>query len=296
MRSQRYGVSWSSIAEYLQIRLAASATSHLSRRELRYRPALIRHTPSVEQADFWNALLDDGLVRAVVTTNYDLSPEQTIGLWLNAVPGSPGFHYGGVNSRTHPVTSPFGHDRSIDPHPRGVIPLFKLHGSLNWSLTDSGLAVFPDLRPAFRDGGDAAIVPPLPEKDVPDWLWPVWDYAEVELGEAEEWVIVGYSLPPYDRQIRGLFERAGSRVRRIRIYDPYAKNIARRWKAVAPDAFIETFPGLEPTVLTGRPVHRRLSHNELERRRLRALSDPRVRELTSNARPRRTSLLDLEAA
>ena len=45
---------------------------------------------------------------------------------------------------------------------RGVV----LHGSLNWSRAGEGLELFQDLRPAFRGGGDAAIIPPVPEKEI----------------------------------------------------------------------------------------------------------------------------------
>ena len=52
----------------------------------------------------------------------------------------------------------------------GTIPVFKLHGSLNWTLNDQSIVAFQDMRPAFRHGGTAAIIPPVPEKPVPPWL------------------------------------------------------------------------------------------------------------------------------
>ena len=39
----------------------------------------------------------------------------------------------------------------------GAIPVYRLHGSLNWSRVGDELKLFQDLRPAFRHGGDAAI-------------------------------------------------------------------------------------------------------------------------------------------
>jgi hypothetical protein len=283
-RPTYFGVSWREVAAYLQRRLAAPTIPPRSGGALRHLPALLRRTPSPEQARFWNELLEENtLVRAVLTTNYDLTPEQTIGIGPNVVPGSPGFHYAGIDVEVRPVKSPFGRDRSIDPCPSGVIPLVKLHGSLNWSHTPKGLEIFPDLRPAFRDGGDAAIVPPLPEKDVPPWLEPVWNQAQAELEQADEWVVVGYSLPPYDYVISSLFGHCGRRVRRVRIYDPYARDIADRWSAVAPNAVIETFPGLAPVAYGRSGAAGRLPRGEIERRRLRALSDPRVQRMMSSA-------------
>jgi hypothetical protein len=278
-----FGVGWREVAAYLQRRLAAPVSQPCSYDHLRYRAALLRRTPSPEQARFWNALLEEILVRAVVTTNYDLTAEQTIGIGLNVVPGSPGFHYAGIDASVHPVSSPFGRDHSTDPCPSGVIPFAKLHGSLNWSHTRNGLEVFPDLRPAFRDGGDAAIVPPLPEKDVPRWLEPVWNSAQVELSKADEWVVVGYSLPPYDQEIKSLFGSCGWRVQRVRIYDPCAKSIADRWRAVAPKAVIETFPGLAPVVYGRGGAAGRLPRSEIAKRRQRALSDPRVQRMMNQA-------------
>ena len=49
----------------------------------------------------------------------------------------------------------------------GTIPVFKLHGSLNWTLNGQFIVAFQDMRPAFRHGGTAAIIPPVPEKPGP---------------------------------------------------------------------------------------------------------------------------------
>lgn len=167
----------------------------------------------------------------------------------------------------------------VDPTPAGVIPLAKLHGSLNWSLSAEGVDVFADVRPAFRDYVGAAIVPPLPEKHVPGWLWSVWDRAAQELHEADEWVVVGYSLPPYDREIKAMLQASASRVASIRIYDPFAADLVDRWRAIAPDASIEIFPGLEPGFYGRGAASGRLSRDEREWRRRRALRDPRVRSM-----------------
>lgn len=279
---RRDGVGWSEVAAYLQRRLTAPTLQPRTHSQVRYRPALLRRTPSAEQARFWNALLEEILVRAIVTTNYDVTIEQTVGITPNAIPGSPGFHYAGIDNTVHPVSSGFGRDHINDPSPIGVIPLAKLHGSLNWSLTEHGVQVYPDLRPAFRRGGDAAIVPPLPEKYVPEWLEPVWDRAHAELNAADEWVVVGYSLPPYDYQIHTLLAMSARNVRRIRIYDPFANDIAPRWHETAPNACIDTFPGLTPNVPAS--TIGRLPPSELYHRRHRALSDPRLDKTTNPAR------------
>lgn len=279
-----FTLPWEWVATYIQRRLATPTAITRSYRYAPFRPALLRRTPSPEQARFWNDLLDRTIVRAIVTPSYDLTIEQTVGIAPNVVPGSPGFHYACMKGKVHPVNSPFAKDRSIDPTPAGPIPLAKLHGSLNWSLTREGVDMFADVRPALRDHSSAAIVPPLPEKHVPYWLSPVWDRAAYELREADEWVVVGYSLPPYDHQIKTMFRMSADHVAHIRIYDPFAADIAERWHDVAPNASIETFPGLTPGFYgRGGTKSGRLSRDERERRRARLLHDPRILRMMRQA-------------
>jgi hypothetical protein len=169
-----------------------------------------------------------------------------------------------------------------------LIPLSKLHGSLNWSLAEDRVEVYPDLRPALRNKGDAAIIPPLPEKPVPWWLEPVWEKARTELAATNEWVVVGYSLPPYDHEINWLLTDSGRDVRRIRIYDPFADSVAERWSKIAPHAHIETNDGLSPNIPAGAVAH--LTRRETERRRQRALSDPRAHQRTHPVKGRQAKL------
>jgi hypothetical protein len=155
----------------------------------------------------------------VVTTNYDITAEQTMRHRPMSRPRSPGFYYGGL---THPQVAhagarPFARGMPRDIPILGSVPLFKLHGSLNWALRPSAdldpsiersVELFGDLRPAFRSGGDSAIVPPILEKNVPPWLAPIWEQAELCLSDAATWVVVGYSLPANDEALVELFRRA----------------------------------------------------------------------------------------
>jgi len=242
---ERVQVYWSEVIEYLQVRLSWPLAPQHSLSALRYRPLLLRCTPSAIQESFWACALTRYRVRGVVTTNYDVSAEQTFGVTAGARPGSPGFRYAGLHVACHPVTSPFGRDRAANPQPRGTVELAKLHGSLNWSVHDGRVEIYPDLRPAFRNRGDAAIIPPLPEKSTPCWLRPVWRRATDLLGEVDTWLVVGYSLPPYDFEVHRLFEQAAcGRVRRILIFDPYSEQLVSRFQEVAPHAVVEARPGL----------------------------------------------------
>lgn len=182
-------------------------------------------------------------VIGVVTTNYDITAEQTMRHRHMSRPRSPGFYYGGL-MRPQVATAgarPFARGMPKDVEISGSVPLFKLHGSLNWALRpnsamldpsiDPSVDLFGDLRPAFRSGGDSAIVPPILEKDVPPWLAPVWEGAESSLGDAATWIVVGYSLPANDEALVGLFRRAASRhLRSVEVWAGPATQA--RWASV----------------------------------------------------------------
>ena len=77
----------------------------------------------------------------------------------------------------------------------GSVPVYKLHGSLNWALSGETIIAYQDMRAVYRNGGDVAIVPPVPEKSVPVWLKTVWHQAEQALLKSDVWVVCGYSAP-----------------------------------------------------------------------------------------------------
>ena len=128
----------------------------------------------------------------------------------------------------------------------GAIPVFKLHGSLNWARTRDGLELFQDLRPAFRGGGNAAIIPPVPEKEIPAWLQPVWSSAEEELARAPIWIVCGYSLPSYDVAITELLRRAAisGNLKLLLVLDPHASDVCRRYSTIAHNVQVMALQGL----------------------------------------------------
>src|SRR5712675_1849400 len=101
------------------------------------------------------------------------------------------------------------------------------------------------MRPAYRSGGNAAIIPPVPEKSVPSWLQTVWREAELALQKSDVWVICGYSAPPYDTEVLRLIKK-GSAGRSFRIFllSPDSESLRERWRDLAPDAEIVPLPGL----------------------------------------------------
>jgi hypothetical protein len=127
----------------------------------------------------------------------------------------------------------------------GTIPVFKLHGSLNWTLNGESIIAYQDMRPVFRHGGTAAIVPPIPEKLVPPWLDGIWREAESSLRRSDVWVVCGYSMPGYDTEVLRLLKTAGNG-RRLTIFllSPEADALQKRWASLVPEAGIVCLPGL----------------------------------------------------
>jgi hypothetical protein len=166
-----------------------------------------------------------------------------------------------------------GYDYCLDPQTRpgvGVVPLLKLHGSLNWAIRDTqalevvpwrmenfvqllNAALFDDglryvLRPrehfrAFSDrvlGGAGLkdspfIVPPTWNKsDHHMAIQPVWKRAAEELSGAANIFVVGYSLPETDGFFKGLYALGTigpQPLRRFWVVDP-SDTVSTRFKSL----------------------------------------------------------------
>jgi hypothetical protein len=214
----------------------------------RYGVRILNPSHCTEHTAFWRTVLNLFGTTAAITTNYDLLIERS----LRHRPMKRGFgagcYYGSLprpqilKGSALPFTV-HGPRRWVELS--GSTPVYKLHGSLNWAREEDQLELYQDLRPAFRKGGDAAIVPPVPEKKVPSWLQSVWDEAETELAGATFWIVCGYSLPNYDLAIRSMLRRAaGTNEKHIFLLDPRCEEIFESYKSMAPDAEIHSLPGL----------------------------------------------------
>ena len=206
---------------------------------------------------FWHEITRKASQLAVITTNYDLLIERGLRHKPMIRTFGPGFYYGGI-SRPQLLrgTLQIGTDHHVDLELDGAVPIYKLHGSLNWSVAAGDLEFFQDLRSAFRRGGDAAIIPPVPEKDIPLWLLSVWRGAEEELARSQTWLVCGYSLPIYDQAVIQMLGRAsrGGRLERIIIIDPQAADLRARYSAIAPAAQVKSLPGLPDALLELRHI------------------------------------------
>jgi len=243
---------WSWAVETVQLRLAQEGPGstlpelrtqafvypprHVNR--LRYGSNLSLPASSPRHTAFLRELLERYRLSGVVTTNYDTLAERVLRHRPMRRDPEPGCFYGGL---TRPQFA-HGHlpwDRSDpDMHGRigsleltGTIPVFKLHGSLNWERRGQKIALYRDQRLAYRRGGQAAIIPPTAEKQAETWLAAVWEGAELVLASSDRWIVVGYSLPEYDHAIGALLHRAamsGTPVG-IVLHDPHAPTLAAHW-------------------------------------------------------------------
>ena len=195
-----------------------------------------RSFPALET--FWDILFGALTDVSVVTTNFDILAERGLRHVPRPRVKRPGFHYGfGPESFAGGGYPSYAHIQKIRAD--GNVPLFKLHGSVSWSVRDGELVKYHDCRPAIR--GDAAIVAPLVEKTVPEYLRPTWATARQHLARARTWIVVGYSLPWYDKAVGSLFEEATRSDTTIHVFDP-DPGVASRFRALTHD--VHSHPGL----------------------------------------------------
>jgi hypothetical protein len=240
---------WSHVVEFIEAVFATPPNGDWpSRHNLRYAQRLTRRTYCNSHSDFWRHTLARFQVDAVLTTNYDLLVERSL-RHRRMRSGEPGIHYGGLPRPqvARGQALPFSvRDQQRLVELLGEVPLYKLHGSLNWLLQGNRIELFQDTRLAFRNGGQAAIVPPITEKTMPTWLCPVWEAAENALSRSTVWIVCGYSLPPYDLALNTFFRKAASHgnVERILVLDPLSAEIGYRWQSIAPNSETQCLPGL----------------------------------------------------
>jgi hypothetical protein len=242
-------VPWPLANEFVAAVLATPLPRDRGAYQVRYAGRVTRPVNVPEHNAFWDLMLSRFTITAVVTTNYDLLAERGLRHRPMRRPKRPGIYYGGLR-RPQILTGtalPFSvakPDRQIELD--GSIPLYKLHGSLNWGFEAGVLTLYQDNRSAFRYGSDAQIVPPVLEKEAPSRLVGVWNGAKQALSSCSTWIVCGYSLPPYDQAITQVFTDAtkARAVTKIFLLDPNAEVLRGRWRAVAPGAEIHPLPRL----------------------------------------------------
>jgi hypothetical protein len=175
-----------------------------------------------------SAAIDRGVDVSILTFNYDLVMEMALQT------ERLGYAYGLAGEQPR-------------PHKR-VIPLLKLHGSVNWNWCDQCKMVY-DARtfrhsysrfeqrfvaashPAEVHASCSYVPSPTPVIVPPSWdksryqgsLRAVWEQAATALGAADEIFVIGYSLPEADSFFRYLFAlgtQSRTRVHRMLVVNP----------------------------------------------------------------------------
>jgi hypothetical protein len=246
-------IDFDDIIAYLSGKLVILPSGKM--RTIPYFHGITRSVQSETHREFWITLRRIFNLRYVVTMNYDILAEQ--GLRDKYVKhhgrSAPICHYGGfpVPQYVRMMTNMKGSKREWKEVRLGDdIIIYKMHGSINWCDEPHDFKIHDDVRGVFRvkkEKGRIAIVPPVPEKERPDWLAKVWEYAEKGLASASTWIVCGYSMPQYDEALERFFIRAASIHQNLTIYimDPYSKDLVKRWESISQqNTEIIPLPGL----------------------------------------------------
>ncbi len=243
------GSIWPKVLRFLTARLVLGLKE---RQKAEYFHDVFTSVQSDIHRQFWTRILKEGEIRTVVTTNYDILIEQGLRPRYESDRYAPLCHYGGMpgpeqwyRKMLNPIKNEseavlMGND----------ISLFKLHGSLNWAFEPHDFKIHGDLRAAFRKttkAGHVAIVPPIPEKQLPEDFAVVWKYAGQALRKSRSWLVCGYSFPTYDIAVQAFFRDAIREgvVERIAILDPWAADIEKKLLSYKPSLTVKTLPGLQ---------------------------------------------------
>lgn len=165
----------------------------------------------------------------VVTTNYDVVLEKLLGPRDSGRLG--GFNYGRVAEPLigRHYTSSRGAYGPVKL--TGRVPLAKVHGSLNWGLSEDGCLVrYVDCRPSRGRRYQVALFPPGGEDPSP--FQGVIRLAREILFAANIWLVIGYSLPDGDDDVRELIQGSASNVEVVYVADPRGTEVVRRLQGV----------------------------------------------------------------
>jgi len=137
----------------------------------------------------------------IITTNYDMVVEYAL--------GTKGFNYGNNNEilmgrGPYPVSTWRNPVRLT-----GKTKLAKIHGSISW-----------DKNGRYTDGrrgitGNALIVAPTQNKDIPEVLKYSWDLAAQILEQSTNLLVFGFAFNPYDQLVLDLLQNKGMNVRSV---------------------------------------------------------------------------------
>jgi hypothetical protein len=180
--------------------------------------------------------------RLVVSLNYDIRVEQALHSEDTGHRAAPRCYYGGfqhvqVVRKMTDVTK-----KKYELVQLGnEIVLYKLHGSVNWAWEPHTptMKIHDDVRAVFRKDdrfGTPAIIPPIPEKAMPEAFSQIWAEARGSLLKSSRWIVCGYSLPEYDQALRRFFKDilAAQQQALILVLAPDSSVLVERWREICP--------------------------------------------------------------
>jgi hypothetical protein len=193
----------------------------------------------------------------ILTFNYDTVIEEA---FTDAKLWSP---VGGYGDNVYGITGDWSRNwlraRNANKTNRAKLPIYKLHGGINWTLDENRSVRIKDRPYVVRTGkkkfirGDVSILPPGWNKRIDRNPYKeFWRQARLELEACASIVIIGYSLPETDILAKAFFSevvrhRAATnraRVKQLHLCDP-DDNVKRK--------FIELFT---PALYSGSKIFR----------------------------------------
>lgn len=173
--------------------------------------------PGIKEArNFLDLLINFGL-QGIITTNYDLIIEYSL--------GTKGFNYG-TDGEILTGRGPYPISQWQNPiQLTGHIPLSKVHGSISWDSNNH----YTDGRRGLT--GNALIVAPDPDKTRPSELIPMWDLAADILRKSKNIVVFGFGFNKYDSALLELLNENGKAISRVMLIDvaPKTKIAMELW-------------------------------------------------------------------
>ncbi len=240
---QRGGAAWREAQWYvaLVIALKMGKVERVGSQRTITRHTLARTTRIQAHESFWSTIFSRTTDVAVITLNWDILIERGLRHTPRVRIPRPGFHYGDGNQLLRGGGYPsYTHIRPI--RTAGRVPIYKLHGSVSWSLRNGELVRYHDCRPAIR--GDAAILAPVEDKQVPLFLQPTWKQAAECLARSSTWILVGYSLPEYDIAVRNLLRNSARHAPQVHVFNPSDRAARSLRELLPPDSRVMHQSGL----------------------------------------------------
>jgi len=170
-----------------------------------------------------------------ITTNYDINLESL--LFQSKLSTYPGFDFKRLNINEH-VHSNF--------YSNNGIPLYKLHGSVNWfkdgqnysvddniTLNTVKRSTVPNVCKNISDLLPVIIPPSFLKPDLSNVSKKIWQAASLALSKADYLIIIGYSFPLTDVEMKYFFSKSFSenpKIGKILIIDPFADSIIAKLK------------------------------------------------------------------